>query len=386
MHRVYLWSLVVGLLTLALGCGCARQAPALPDEAQAALAAPPPPPDAPFAADSDLLADPGEKFRTALKGALSGFRLVYTRSDPVDYKVALIDVMATDEPVSAGVGRDAVLAPNGKTVAVLRDDEAPGPALNLVVRSLGGRGETVVARPVRAYVPLAGAVQPVWSPDSRRVAMTAYPDGLVLVDASSGGAHLVQRLGETLCEPAWSPDATRIAFRSVDAVRSRIGVANADGSDVRLVSAGSNLDALPCWSPDAAWIAFVQGERKIMRVRADGAPEEEIAGSAGRILALSWSPDGARIASVENRGSTGALVLHDVASRNEWTRAALPGGLSHARLSWSPDGAKLAVRACHSPAEALSHYVLDTSAPDMPLLPAPGESGAPGPLIWLPER
>jgi dipeptidyl aminopeptidase/acylaminoacyl peptidase len=78
-------------------------------------------------------------------------------------------------------------------------------------------------------------------------------------------------------KPAWSPDGTRIAFEHFgdgQVLPSRIYVMNADGSDVRRLTARGDTtqdgESDPVWSPDGSRIAFWSQGDGIMSVDAAG--------------------------------------------------------------------------------------------------------------------
>ncbi len=57
-------------------------------------------------------------------------------------------------------------------------------------------------------------------------------------------------------DPAWSPDGRRIAFSRWTGGHMHLFVANADGSDVKQITDGSEDDRQPTWSPDGRSLAF----------------------------------------------------------------------------------------------------------------------------------
>ena len=127
--------------------------------------------------------------------------------------------------------------------------------------------------------------------------------------------------------PTWSPDGGRIAFLSNRAEGWDLYVMNADGAEVRRLTAGATAND-PAWSPDGRWIALERGGR-IELVAADGDDRGPPIADAAQ---PAWSPDG-RLAFVR--------------SGDLWLRS---GDREEARLladadapSWSPDGAQLAL-------------------------------------------
>ncbi|MBT3268416.1 hypothetical protein HN371_14770 [Candidatus Poribacteria bacterium] len=80
---------------------------------------------------------------------------------------------------------------------------------------------------------------------------------------------------------------------------------NADGSDIRRLSEGSEMDGVPCWSPDGQWIAFQSGHNPhedIYAIRPDGSALTRLTRDEGDDWAPDWSPDGRTIAFTNGRG------------------------------------------------------------------------------------
>ena len=94
---------------------------------------------------------------------------------------------------------------------------------------------------------------PVWSPDSRRIAFSSNRDGIwriYLMDRDGTDVTLVPTGNNDATEPAWSPDGGRIAFVSTPKNKSSdIWVVNLDGSGLRQLTTDTKLDVAPTWSP-----------------------------------------------------------------------------------------------------------------------------------------
>jgi Tol biopolymer transport system component len=110
--------------------------------------------------------------------------------------------------------------------------------------------------------------EPRWSPDGRRLAVSAYGgpgnDDVALIDPATGRFRRLTDSPGYEHSPAWSPDGRRIAYVKDGAVH----VMRADGSADRAVTRGRK-DAAPAWSPDGRRLTFVR-DGNLFVTRPDG--------------------------------------------------------------------------------------------------------------------
>nr|WP_305119165.1 winged helix-turn-helix domain-containing protein [Tahibacter harae] len=93
--------------------------------------------------------------------------------------------------------------------------------------------------------------------------------------------------------PALDRAGRRIAFAAARDGATRLHVMNADGSGLRILAAGLDVEGAPAWSPDgrAILIAAEQGhDTRLFTVPLDGAPIVPYTADHSRDAA--WSPDG----------------------------------------------------------------------------------------------
>ncbi|BDC50175.1 hypothetical protein F183_A24910 [Bryobacterales bacterium F-183] len=144
----------------------------------------------------------------------------------------------------------------------------------------------------------------------------------------------------------FSPDGRLIAFSAStpDVRQSRVFVSNADGSNVRLLTAESP-SYFHGWSPDGKWLAFV-GKRndkfELFRVSVNGGAEQRLTAEGGYDDGPEYSRDGKWIYFNSNRGGKGWNIWRIPAEggagkAEQVTNDALEDWFPH----FSPDGRSL---------------------------------------------
>jgi Tol biopolymer transport system component len=225
---------------------------------------------------------------------------------------------------------------------------------SLVITGVDGRGLRRLASFSRDR---KFANPPAWSSSGQRI---AYGQGLSctgalcssqqiwVADLASGSAR---RLVTKAVEPAWSPDGSRLALTR--ARRTTVGsqpgylfsvvVARADGSNQRTVARASSD---PAWSPSGGSLAY-SGIRGLMRSRPDGSGARALTRRSRKPISewisdvgsITWSPDGRLIAFTGFTLKGGDAVY--VIRRDGLGLLRLgPGNLADP-VSWSPDGKML---------------------------------------------
>jgi Tol biopolymer transport system component len=170
----------------------------------------------------------------------------------------------------------------------------------------GGAGGALVALIV------VGVILLVQSPPSREsvILEIVSPGGgrLTLLDPTDGRVLRTGRIsGSARNAPAWSPDGRRLVYEGADSLGINTGLYVTDGQAVHRVQSRNCFPSDPDWSPDAKWIVFVSAckgsigfwglAHTIWVANADG--------TDARLLSHNpsaddsdprWSPDGAQIA------------------------------------------------------------------------------------------
>jgi TolB protein len=189
---------------------------------------------------------------------------------------------------------------------------------------------------------------PAASPDGSKIAFTSWVHGnpgifVFSVDPVRDLRFYNQRGASVTATPSFTPDGKQIVFMSSAAGCCRIFAANADGSNLRSISASTSIDAEPKVNPktgaDIAFVSGRSGPQQIYRMNMDGADVERLSNGEGEASNPSWHPDGQFLAFAWTRGfMAGAfnIFVMNVATRG-YTQLTHGEGKNE-NPSWAPDG------------------------------------------------
>lgn len=216
-------------------------------------------------------------------------------------------------------------SPDGRWVAFSRaepDPNAPPPSVNIVSADGSGRKE------------LSLGAMPDWSPDSGRIAFVSEAGGdgtgkISVMRSDGSGTRQFADTPTSDSEPRWSPDGRRIAVSAYGEISNDdIAVIDVRSGRFRRLTHVSGYEHSPAWSPDGRRIAYVK-DGAIHVMRADGSGNRAL--TRGRKdTAPAWSPDGRRLSWVRD----GNLYL----ARADGSRAACVrvGMLLTSGARWQP--------------------------------------------------
>src|SRR3989454_9532470 len=130
-----------------------------------------------------------------------------------------------------------------------------------------------------------GSVDPIWSPDGKRIAYANLHSGrsevFVINVVGTGRTQLTTDGG---FPGAWSPDGTRIAFGNTSDGDEEIFLMNPDGSDVTRLTDNTFRDFPTAWSPNGAQILFQSdrdGDEELYVMNTDGTGVTRLTNSPG---------------------------------------------------------------------------------------------------------
>jgi Tol biopolymer transport system component len=187
--------------------------------------------------------------------------------------------------------------------------------------------------------------------DQTEFVFSAPVDGayrIQIVDETGAAPRVLNDSVPQQVDPVWSPDGTHIAFSGGTNPNSEpddIYVMNADGTNLRQITSGTEIDWNPAWSPDGTRIAFarlVNGHANIFVVDLETLEAVQLADNTfGQDQNPAWSPDGTKIAFGRNIDTIPSIYVMDADGSNV-TRLSDPGRGSDAAPAWSPDGTRIA--------------------------------------------
>ena len=201
--------------------------------------------------------------------------------------------------------------------------------------------------------PAKGRVAWIANIDGRRNLWTAEPD--------AGGHYSARQLtkyteddGQELSAPQWTPDAETIIYVRGDSAqgeghpvpnpawfpqgaKQQIWAISAKGGEARLIAEGHS----PLIAPDGKTLAFIaKGQIWTVRLNDANAKPEQLLEMRGSTRDLKWSPDGAWLGFVSNRGDHSFVAAYNLAAKS--VTYVDPSTDFDRDFVWSPDSKRIA--------------------------------------------
>jgi Tol biopolymer transport system component len=193
-------------------------------------------------------------------------------------------------------------------------------------------------------------LEPVWSPDGRRIAFTRGAEGSSAIwVTTSDGRHphrVSPRSAGGAVSPSWSPDGRRLAFAGVYRHGAALFLVNADGTGltrVRGAPPGGTSGVSVDWSPDGTRLvyAWLPGPRQLFAISARGGRPRKLTRGQNESFGPRWSPDGRTIAFVRVSSCGGDCARLNVATVGAGGRGLRKLVENASDPSWSTDGRRL---------------------------------------------
>jgi serine/threonine protein kinase/sugar lactone lactonase YvrE len=229
-----------------------------------------------------------------------------------------------------------------------------------------------------------------FSRDGRQMAYAAhgrdlnlYKVGFDPVREVTSGESITVTAGSTpLADPDFSPDGQWIVFNS-HTTPQNLFLIRSDGTGLRQLTDGGQMDRCPRWSPDGSQIAFCSvrtGKRQIWTIKPDGSSLERRTDAPGDGARLPiWLPDGRVLYRL-----TG-VILDPAKGWKEQPRQRLPNpepGMTFAVYAGSPDGRMVAGGLSQNNGNFLGLSVYHVDSRSYEQIGPPGEDGG---GHWLPD-
>ena len=186
---------------------------------------------------------------------------------------------------------------------------------------------------------------PVWSPDSRRIAFAANRDDawrIYVMDADGTDVTQLPTGAGDATEPAWSPEGGRIAFVSTRSGNPDIWVVNLDGSGLRRLTTDSKLDVSPTWSPQAtnqiAWSNGPGGQLDIWRMRPDGSGKARLTTTQDLNTEAAWAANGTIAFSRRAKGGARFEIWTMTGTGGSRKRVVVSNVRNDVQPAWLQDG------------------------------------------------
>lgn len=184
-----------------------------------------------------------------------------------------------------------------------------------------------------------------WSPSRRQLAMVLITDEVRDIWlAGADGSEQVRLTNDPASESTlvWSPDGSRIAYMHTEDKQSGIAVVAADGGEPRVLTEGERV-MLVGWRSTSGRLVYLDKSNekltKLCDMAADGSDRSELY-AEGTVSVATCCPADDRIAVIAARAGSDQQRLLVLDEHGQIQEAPALTGIQ--ALSWSPDGSRIA--------------------------------------------
>ncbi len=221
------------------------------------------------------------------------------------------------------------------------------------------------------------SLYPSWSPDGKQIAyygLRGSSSNIYSMNADGTNIKTLTAVPGADITPSFSADGKKIAFvtfrdNTTPTNQTSIYIMNADGSNPKRLIGGEAIYYFPHWSPDGSMLVFgsnLTGDQQIYTVKSDGTGLQtltKITPGGNNIMPV-WSPDGGKIVFVSNRDADQEIYTMNPDGSNQTRLTNVPGNDS--MPSWSPDGKSIIFVSARAGASAV--YIMDRDGSNQTLV------------------
>lgn len=178
----------------------------------------------------------------------------------------------------------------------------------------------------------------------------AGENDLYVIDADGSNLRNLTANEVSDGKPVWSPDGTRVAFLCKRKGGGNICVLDVGDSSERNIPQHTLAGFPVAWSPDGTKMAFTANRRhdeqrtslnsEILVMSAEGSHVTKLTNHSANDLSPAWSPDGTMIAFGSDREGNSDIYMMDPDGAN--TRRLTTAEAWDGMPVWSPDGTRIA--------------------------------------------
>ncbi len=182
------------------------------------------------------------------------------------------------------------------------------------------------------------------SPDGTKIALIAHGEVFAASAKDGGEAQRITRTAAAEGDPVWSPDSLKIAYTSERTGARKIIEYDFTTAKETALTTGGAEDSSPEWSPDGKSLAYISGtkELRVLTLGAGKAAQADkvvVTGALERDAALAWSPDSQWIAfTLVDPRSFNNIHVVPAAGGEARPITFLANGETGSKIAWSPDG------------------------------------------------